>query len=489
MESNIKSYQDHPFLFFFIIFLVWVSLFLLRYTAPSDLLDKDQERPAAYMMDAALNGNWIVQVDDFGKVCSKPPVYTWIGAILILLSGRMNDFALYFPSALSVFGCCILMWTFGSKRFGTATVFTAALILLLSTIGIRILYLARTDAAFSFTTFLTACFGYWCWQKGRGWFWFWMLAALVTLTKGPLGIILASGGFLGFFWERKRMPRNSNLLLNHGIGIIVYIVITMGWMYLSYQVLGNAVIEKLFGVELIGHADWTSDELSPGFFFFLMPSFYFITRFFPWSIMAAIGLWHVWKHPSVNAEERCFERFLAAYLCFGIILFSMFPHQRADHLFPLLPAAALLAGREIVRQLSKKSLMKYLAPAGIGLWLFLLTGYAVYYFKIDPAHNELFAQTEGVHTLAKRFEKEFGNNRNLAFVDVPFGLQYYLNTMKHRISYEAAADLMKGSTQVFVAVKDTDKLKQSLPSDQPLYIIMQWPETGTGLINIVSNKI
>ena len=101
--------EDRPYILMAVFFLIWASIFLLRYAAPSDLLDKDQERPAAYMADAALNGNWIVQVDDHGRVCSKPPVYTWVGAALILVAGQVNEFALYFPSALGVLGCCILM--------------------------------------------------------------------------------------------------------------------------------------------------------------------------------------------------------------------------------------------------------------------------------------------------------------------------------------------------------------------------------------------
>ncbi len=183
---------------------IWLSLFLLRYSAPSDLLDKDQERPAAYMADAALNGNWIVQVDDHGNICSKPPVYTWIGAGLILLTGSINDFALYFPSALGVLGCCLIVWFLGVRRFGALVAFLGGSALLLSALGIRILYLARTDAMFAFATLLTAFLGYRAWQKKSSWIWFWLAATLATLTKGPLGLVLATGGLLGLIGLPRR---------------------------------------------------------------------------------------------------------------------------------------------------------------------------------------------------------------------------------------------------------------------------------------------
>ena len=480
--------QNNSVLLFLIIFLVWISLFLLRFIAPSDLLGRDQERPAAYMLDAVLNNHWIVQVDDTGDVCSKPPVYTWMGAGLVLIFGRMNDFTLYFPSALGVFGCCVLIWIFGKRCFGETCAFIAALALILSSSGIRILYLARTDALFSFATFFTACLGYRCWQRGGGWIWFWLAAAIATLTKGPLGLILAAGGLLALFWEKRRDDPRTGLRGNHTVGLILYIVISGGWLYLAYLDLGYSVIEKIIGNQLLGKTNWASGRYTPGFFFFLIPSLYFISRFLPWSLFTLAGLWRIWKHPADIAEERRFERFLATYLCFGITLFSLFPHQRPDHLFPLFPAAALLAGREVALWMSKRSWIRYLVPISLGIWIFALTGFSVYYFKLDPAQNEIFAETKHVRELATRFEARFGRKQPLVYVDVPFGIQYYLNTMKRRVSYEEAANMMKRSGGVMAAVRNPGRLQQLLPPGRRLHIIMQTHETAGNYTYIVSNR-
>ena len=488
MNSKSQFGHENPFILISLVLLIWLSMFMLRWSAPSDLLDKDQERPAAYMADAALNGNWTVQVDDYGRVCSKPPIYTWMGATLILLTGRINEFALYFPSALGVFGCCLLIWHFGARRFGYSAAFLGAVFLLLSTIGIRILYLARTDAMYSFTTFLTACIGYGCRQKGWNWVWFWLAAVLATLTKGPLGLVLAAVGLVGLFWKCPCAVPRARRWLQHGFGVALFLIISLGWLWLAYRQLGDAVIAKLIGRELYGHTNWASDRFSLNYFFLIIPTLFFFSRFFPWSVPAAYGVWRVWKRPAEDPEERCFERFLAAYLCLGILLFSIFPHQRPDHLFPLLPAAGLLAGREVASWYSRRNAGRILLPSILCLWIVMGIGYGVYYFKIDPNTNNWFAKTAGVKLLAKRIETAHEYKDNIYFVDTPYGLQFYLNMMKQRIDYSGAAQLLQRSEKVLVAVRAIDRLKELLPPNFPLEVVMLWPERGEVYIYIVSNR-
>lgn len=488
MNTKSLAGRENPLVLILLILLIWLSMFILRWSAPSDLLDKDQERPAAYMADAALNGHWIVQVDDHGRVCSKPPVYTWMGAALILLTGRINEFALYFPSALGVLGCCLLMWQFGARRFGPWAAFLGAVFLLLSPIGIRILYLARTDAMFSFTTFLTACIGYGCRQKGWRWEWFWLAAALSTLTKGPLGLVLAGGGLAGLFRQNRPQPVRGRPRLQHAFGLALFLVLSLGWLWLAYRQLGQPVIDKLIGRELYGHTNWASSRFSFNYFFIVMPTLFFLSRFLPWSVPAAIGVWRVWKRPAQDPEERAFERFLAAYLGLGILLFSVFPHQRPDHLFPLLPAAGLLAGREVASWFFRRRAGRRLMPAALCVWLVVGAAYGIYYFKIDPSTNDWFAKTAGVEALANRLESRIEPGSELYFVDTPYGLQFYLNMMKQRIDYARAAQLLQGPKKVLVAVHVLDRLKEALPADFPLDTVMTWPEQGEKFVYIVTRR-
>jgi len=53
--------------------VVALCLFFLRLSAPSNLMDNDQERPAAYALDALRNGHWLCQRDHNRRDTSKPP--------------------------------------------------------------------------------------------------------------------------------------------------------------------------------------------------------------------------------------------------------------------------------------------------------------------------------------------------------------------------------------------------------------------------------
>jgi hypothetical protein len=46
---------------------------------------------------------------------------------------------------------------------------------------------------FAFTVSMAAFLAFRAWNTGRGWIWFWLAAAISTLTKGPLGLLLSIG--------------------------------------------------------------------------------------------------------------------------------------------------------------------------------------------------------------------------------------------------------------------------------------------------------
>lgn len=464
-----------------IISIVWLSFFFVKLTAPSNLLDHDQERPAAYMLDAAVNGNWIIQRDDIGDICSKPPLYTWMGALLTLAMGRINHFTLLFPSALGVIGCSMLIWYYGFRYFSVSAAFLAALIYIISPSGAKMICLARTDSLFAFMVSLSAFLCFSAWISGRGWTWFWLAAAAATLTKSPLGVILAGAGLLAHFWERRETT-SLNFQGNKWLGFLIFLAITSGWFAMAYSQLGQPVIDKMIGRELVGHANWLEREKFPGQDFY-KPFLYFLSRFAPWSILACMGLWRVWKHPSVNQEERRFERFLLCFFLFGLLIFSLAPHQRADLLFPLFPAAALLAGRELVRCfnviLSRRVLCWLMS-----IWFAILPAMWVYYNMVRNK-REVVIETLGVQEVAQEFESRFGRKYPLVYADAPLGLQFYLNTMRQRVSLQEAAERLTNEKHVLVAVHDVAKLKYYLSPGTKIYEIIRWPKTGQSFVSIV----
>jgi len=444
-------------------------LFGLRLVSPSNFLDQDQERPGCYVLDAIRNGNWTCQCDITGDISSKPPFYTWLCAIISLVAGRATVFAMWLPGALSAWGVACLIFQNGKKYFGERAAFMAAIASMLTTAGLKEFGLARTDGVFTFTITAAAFLAFRAWTRGSGWTWFWIMAAIATLTKGPLGVVLAAGGLLAAWWERKA-PDRIPLRGSHLLGIAAWLLIAAGWFALAYAVYGHALAAKMIGRELLGKAVADGPHRIPGTLFW-QPPLYYLGRAAPWSIFGCIGFWRVWRHPAADPAERRFERFLFCWFFPGLVIFSLASHQRADLLWPIFPAAALLAGRELAL------LCDYIGSRKFAyVYAFLIAaifgGFVAYYFG-PHARMALTRQTAEVKTLAANLERAVGPEFPLTHVDDPRGLQFYLNSWRPKVSVERAAQLLRGAEPAFVALTDISKFEAARkPDDPPFFTLL-----------------
>ncbi|MEI7633080.1 MAG: glycosyltransferase family 39 protein [bacterium] len=465
--------------------IVWVILFGIRLAGPFDIMDNDQERPASYALDAVRNGNWIVQQDETGDITSKPPLFTWLVAIATIPFGRISPFTLFLPCALAALALAWLMLAEGGRHLGFGAGFLGTLAFLLSLPGIKLVALARTDTLFALTVFGAALLAYRAWTKGKGWTWFWLASAAATLTKGPLGVLLAAGGLLAVPWEYLT-GRKAPLRGSHWLGILLFLVLTAGWFALAIHYGGAPVYWKMIGKELMGLAVSGTQNTIPGTRFYI-PFLYFLSRFFPWSPLTCLGLWRIWAHPAVDEDERRFERCLAAYFIFGLVVFGIGSHHRPDHLFPLLPAAALLCGRELARLLAAVRPVRFWTIVTAASLVLLAAGGFLY---IHMKKTDLrIVQTDGMRRIADTVLREGGAEFPLMhFGHAPYAIQFYLNTMRPRITLQQMRRALGLSEAVFIAVKEQKPLENLLGADAPkFYEVARWPDKDKVFLKIVSN--
>src|ERR1043165_1552888 len=175
----------------------------LRIGAPSDMHEGDQSKQADYVLDIVCNNNWLVQHYADGSVMSKPPLYNWLAAPLVLLFGPEEIF-LKMPSLLAGLAVVLMAWDMARRRMSECAATWGAVFLILTPMFAKQIYYARTDM-------LLTCFivmQFWAilrWEDARnpspvtplpqgakGTLWlcvFWGAAALGCLTKGPVALI------------------------------------------------------------------------------------------------------------------------------------------------------------------------------------------------------------------------------------------------------------------------------------------------------------
>jgi len=449
--------------------LLWTVLFVLRLLGPPNLLDQDQQRPASYVLDTVQNGNWICQRDYLNDITSKPPLWTWLSALITLACGRINLFAIYLPGAAAMAGTMALIFVAGKKHFGFRAGLFAAIAVVVSSAGSKWMGLARTDGVFTFTIAVTALLAWRAWNRGSGWTWFWVMGAIATLAKGPLGVVLAATGLFAVLWERKRTDRLP-LKGSHWLGIGLFFLIAGGWFALAYHQEGRELVNKMLGKELVGHIVHDQKGRAPGRLLW-QPTLFYLSNAAPWSLLAFFNLWRICKWPAQNPDERRFERFLFCWFTVDLLMFSVSPHQRADLLWPIMPPGALLAGRELARLLDRfKPTMIWsvtattvvLGVAGIG-----------YYFFPLRAKQPLVRQTVAVKQLAREWDRATGGHVPLVNMDAPMVFQFYLNILRPEMPPEKAAEILRGRQPAFVAVQDMEALKAvRMPDDPPFFVVL-----------------
>lgn len=460
--------------------IVWLCFFLLRLSEPPNLREYDQERPASYIMDVVQNGKWICQHDFNDTIASKPPLYTWLATLSTVPFERINRFAICFPNGLAILITSYIIFVLGNKIFGRNGGFFAALLYILSAPVLKQLSLCRTDPLFTLFTVLTAVLLYRVWVQKKGWIWFWLGSAAATLTKGPLGILIAAGGMLAYFWEKKDGNQQSfggNFLP----GLLFFLFITLGWFFLAYANCGKEFIDKILFDELVGHAVGGYKNKIPlvGFY---KPAFYFITRFFPWSILAFMGFWKIWKRPSQDLCIRSAERFLICYFFFGLLLFSLASHQRSDLIFPLLPAASMVAGKVLSEHFqirNKKSLFFRTATAVCVVFIVV----AVYSF-VFKSQDKNVQMTSRLKDAAKQLDMILDPRVRIEYLNMYYTLQFYRNTLQPLITLEESVRLMASPEPIYIVTRPLAKenIKQYL-GDIPYHVVLQTKD-----VMVVSNN-
>lgn len=458
-----------------LILALGAALFALRLLGPADLTDNDQERPASYVLDAVQNGHWLIQRDAYDDIASKPPLFTWLAALATeVCGGRISRFTLYLPSAAALVATALLVNAAAGRHFGALAGWFAALSLLFSSYGYKHVVLARNDALFACTVTWAALAAWQAWNRGRGWTGFWLAAAAATLTKGPLGLVLAAGGLVAVAWER----RSATPLPLRGrpwSGGLLWLGLVGGWFLLAWLEAGPDLIQKQLGRELAGHLTGAEAGGKPPFSDPLHPLLYFLSRYAPWSLAAAAGLWRVWRRPAAEATGRRFERFLFGWFAMGLTVFTVAPHKRPDLLLPLIPAAALLAGRELAGWLARFPELRVRRLTTLSAVL-LLGVLAV----LRPQGRDTSVEvrnTRAQRELAGWWEQAGPPGVPLTFVEHTLTAQFYLNRHQLVVTPEQAARLLRAEAACVLITRDLPALRGRLPAGyEPVVLRAEPPE-------------
>jgi hypothetical protein len=270
---------------------------------------------------------------------------------------------------------------------------------------------------------------------------------------------------------------------SHALGIVLFFAIVGGWFLAAYRQAGSHLIDTMVRSELVRHAVMRA----PGHRF-RKPLSDFLANFAPWSLLTLLGLWHVWSAPAAEDGARRFERFCCWWFAGGLLLFAISPHNPARLLYPIIPPAAIIAGRELAR------IARAVGPPTIFrgcalVTVIALTCFVAKYHYFDR-RREHIRKTLALLDLHANVHERTGDDFPLTYVaDVPFALQLTFNTMRPTVTFRQAAVLLRDEAPAYVVVHDAPRLRREMGSDPPpLYEVAGCSVGSTAYVVIVSNR-
>ena len=305
-----------------------------------------------------LRGKWLVLNLNGVAYPDKPPLYFWLLRGLDLLTGLADPVVFFLGAAVS--GLLVLYATLAwakALRLPEESGLLAGLVLLTTLFFAGLLHYSRMDllfaaliiaaqAAFCVAFRTPANSGEDASRRRRFAALALFLAALATLTKGPLGLLfpvlttlvfLAWRGRAREFFRREMLP-----------GLLVLLAVVFSWVVAAYFIEGAGFLRKIFYEQIFQRATKTFHHAEPWYFYCIA----FPPCWLPWMLAPVAlpvrrllqsafwrGLLAGRKNATPEADARAW---LWISVLSGLGLLSLLSGKVVVYLLPQLPPLALL---------------------------------------------------------------------------------------------------------------------------------------------------
>ena len=302
----------------------------------------EESKEALVVWEMVNGGGWILPLRNGEELPLKPPLFHWFGALVALLSGRVNEFAVRSPSAFSAVGAVLVTYFFGQALWNWRVGLISALILATSPAWVRWAVNARSDMVMVFFLTVACMLFFRVWQeqatRRRPLYLFYFSVGLGTLAKGPLGLILPGVVALSFLGAIRDLRFLRRMRLIEGTAIVFLVAASWyllalwqgGWEFFRRQIVDENIFRFL-----------ESDQGGPSrdhAFYYYLPAL--CAGMFPWSLFFP-GLGYFLHRSRATLRDKK-SLYLIIWIVTSLLFFSLASGKRSNYILPLYPAVALL---------------------------------------------------------------------------------------------------------------------------------------------------
>jgi 4-amino-4-deoxy-L-arabinose transferase-like glycosyltransferase len=306
------------------------------------LLDPDEGRYVEIPREMLATGDFVTPRLNGVLYFEKPPLHYWLTAAAIRLLG-LDEAAGRFASASLGFAGVLLTSLLARQLVNRRAALLALLALGTSPLWLVLGRLASLDMTLTFFTTATLV-SFWFahheerrWPRLSMWLGSFAAAALATLTKGLIGIVIPGAViflYLLLTWQLRVLLR-----VPWAAGLAVFALIAVPWHILVAQRNPDFLWFYFVHEHFLRYATPVSDRAEP---LWLFPAIVLL-GFAPWTGFLPSGLrgirWRKWREVRTEHSEIVF---LLVWLLFVLVFFSISKSKLIPYVLPCMPPLAVL---------------------------------------------------------------------------------------------------------------------------------------------------
>jgi 4-amino-4-deoxy-L-arabinose transferase-like glycosyltransferase len=331
--------------------ILFISIFRLGSVS---LFDVDEAVFAQATKEMIQSGNWITPTYNGEPRYDKPILFYWLMALSFKLFG-INEFAARFPSALSGFILCVILYFFIKNLKDDKQAFYTVLSFAFSLYYFIYTHAAVTDMALSlFISMSLICF-YLSEEKSKKFIYgFYIFSAFAFLTKGLIGIVFPFG-IASFYLCIKKGFKGLKELYNFK-AILLFLLISMPWYVIQVLINGKEFVEQFFiKHHFMRYTGVISGHKGPIYFFIPI----LIIGMFPWISFIAKSF--------VNLKKDTLVQFSLIWASFIFLFFSFSTTKLPNYILPAVAAFSILISSGMIEINKDFSRIPYIFSAVISI--------------------------------------------------------------------------------------------------------------------------
>ncbi len=330
-----------------------------------DVWGKREQRASAEALDTIEHHHWLVAEIQGRPRLEKPPLPRWATAVLLLVTGRRDEWIVRLPAAASALGTIALIYALGRRMGGRSLGLASALNLSSSGLFVGEMRQAGNDGLLAFCTTLAL---YAAWRaleieepasdrarhNGRTWrLLFFAALGLGFLSKGPIVLMLTSVAIIPYLIQTGRPGALVRRLLDVP-GVLIFVAMAASWPAAVYRHDSNALAIWLMEIsEKTGVLGTLLHRRYPPL------ARQWPSMMFPWSVVAMVSLILPFLPERSQGDDglrgarrtgRPSPIWFAWWWAVGNMgIFCLWSVAKASYYLPCMPGMALLAGAAWIR--------------------------------------------------------------------------------------------------------------------------------------------